>query len=152
MAKVDLGEKRTCPECEVKFYDLTRNPATCPKCGYSYDPTLVAATIVAEVIQPEPDTSADGKTAKAATDEDEEEIDEAEDEAKELELDGDNTSLMAGSDDGDDDVGDKPGRNPDLDGFSTSDEEEEDADAALVTDEDTLPTADDSDDDDDAEI
>jgi uncharacterized protein (TIGR02300 family) len=28
--KAELGEKRICPECGAKFYDLTRNPATCP--------------------------------------------------------------------------------------------------------------------------
>jgi len=42
MAKVDLGEKRVCPECEAKFYDLTKNPATCPMCQFSYDPLLIA--------------------------------------------------------------------------------------------------------------
>ena len=36
--KAELGEKRVCPECEAKFYDLTKNPATCPMCGHSFDP------------------------------------------------------------------------------------------------------------------
>lgn len=33
MAKPELGLKRTCVACGTKFYDLTRQPALCPKCG-----------------------------------------------------------------------------------------------------------------------
>lgn len=33
MAKPELGLKRVCVACGTKFYDLTRTPAVCPKCG-----------------------------------------------------------------------------------------------------------------------
>jgi uncharacterized protein (TIGR02300 family) len=33
MAKPELGLKRTCVGCGAKFYDMTRSPAHCPKCG-----------------------------------------------------------------------------------------------------------------------
>ena len=33
MAKPELGLKRTCVACGTRFYDLTRSPAVCPKCG-----------------------------------------------------------------------------------------------------------------------
>ncbi|MBC7799684.1 MAG: TIGR02300 family protein [Gemmatimonadaceae bacterium] len=33
MAKPELGLKRVCVSCSTKFYDLTREPAVCPKCG-----------------------------------------------------------------------------------------------------------------------
>ncbi|MBX6374419.1 MAG: TIGR02300 family protein [Acetobacteraceae bacterium] len=33
MAKPELGLKRVCVACGTKFYDLTRSPAICPKCG-----------------------------------------------------------------------------------------------------------------------
>jgi uncharacterized protein (TIGR02300 family) len=33
MAKPELGTKRVCVSCSAKFYDLTRQPAICPKCG-----------------------------------------------------------------------------------------------------------------------
>ncbi len=33
MAKPELGLKRTCVDCNARFYDLTRVPAVCPKCG-----------------------------------------------------------------------------------------------------------------------
>ncbi len=33
MAKPELGTKRVCVSCGAKFYDLTKSPAVCPKCG-----------------------------------------------------------------------------------------------------------------------
>ncbi len=33
MADAHLGQKRACPSCGGKFYDLTKNPAQCPYCG-----------------------------------------------------------------------------------------------------------------------
>ena len=33
MAKPELGLKRVCVACGTRFYDLTRAPAVCPKCG-----------------------------------------------------------------------------------------------------------------------
>ncbi len=33
MAKPELGNKRQCLSCGAKFYDLSRDPILCPKCG-----------------------------------------------------------------------------------------------------------------------
>ncbi len=33
MAKPELGLKRVCVSCGTRFYDLTKQPAICPKCG-----------------------------------------------------------------------------------------------------------------------
>ncbi len=33
MAKPELGTKRVCVSCGARFYDLTKTPAICPKCG-----------------------------------------------------------------------------------------------------------------------
>ncbi len=38
MDKEKLGTKQTCPNCGAKFYDLTREPAECPKCEHSFVP------------------------------------------------------------------------------------------------------------------
>jgi uncharacterized protein (TIGR02300 family) len=38
MAKPELGLKRTCVACGAKFYDLTKSPAVCPKCGTEQPP------------------------------------------------------------------------------------------------------------------
>ncbi len=32
MAKPELGTKRVCVSCAARFFDLTRQPAVCPKC------------------------------------------------------------------------------------------------------------------------
>lgn len=36
MAKDEWGVKRLCPHCGSKFYDLGRDPMTCPECGQSF--------------------------------------------------------------------------------------------------------------------
>ncbi|WP_027174259.1 TIGR02300 family protein [Methylobacterium sp. 10] len=36
MARPELGLKRQCMSCGAKFYDLDKDPATCPKCGTIY--------------------------------------------------------------------------------------------------------------------
>ncbi len=33
MAKPELGNKRVCVSCSARFYDLTKQPAICPKCS-----------------------------------------------------------------------------------------------------------------------
>lgn len=33
MAKPEWGTKRTCTSCDAKFYDMTKRPVVCPKCG-----------------------------------------------------------------------------------------------------------------------
>ena len=33
MAKAELGMKLTCESCGARFYDLNKQPGTCPKCG-----------------------------------------------------------------------------------------------------------------------
>ncbi|MEP3278363.1 MAG: TIGR02300 family protein [Stappiaceae bacterium] len=43
MAKPELGTKRLCSSCGTKYYDLSRDPITCPKCGHIFV-LAVAAT------------------------------------------------------------------------------------------------------------
>jgi uncharacterized protein (TIGR02300 family) len=38
LANPELGAKQICPNCQSKFYDLGRRPATCPKCATQFDP------------------------------------------------------------------------------------------------------------------
>ena len=38
MAKVELGLKRTCLSCDMRFYDFKRSPIVCPGCGTEFDP------------------------------------------------------------------------------------------------------------------
>ncbi|MBW4025421.1 MAG: TIGR02300 family protein [Proteobacteria bacterium] len=38
MGTVSLGAKRTCSSCGVRFFDLTRAPAVCPRCETVQEP------------------------------------------------------------------------------------------------------------------
>lgn len=42
MGKAELGTKRLCPNCGAKYYDLNRDPVTCPKCNALFATGLVA--------------------------------------------------------------------------------------------------------------
>jgi len=44
MAKADWGLKRTCQSCGARFYDMGKDPASCPKCGTKFDPEVVLKT------------------------------------------------------------------------------------------------------------
>ena len=57
VAKPELGSKRQCESCGAKFFDLNRNPITCPKCN-----SIVQA-------------SGPGRASRAAADDDEAEVD-----------------------------------------------------------------------------
>src|SRR4029079_10186522 len=37
VAKPELGTKRLCSGCGAKFYDLSKDPITCPKCGTVFE-------------------------------------------------------------------------------------------------------------------
>ena len=118
MVSDELGTKRTCPSCGARFYDLNKDPITCPKCAQAF---------VAEPLLP---SKADGPVAKpkaapkpAPRVEDE---DELEDNDTLVSLD----DLDEDTDDGDDetagiedvDLGDDDGDDEDV--FLEEDEEE----------------------------
>ncbi|OYX43833.1 MAG: TIGR02300 family protein [Rhodobacterales bacterium 32-67-9] len=52
MPKDEWGVKRLCPHCASRFYDLQRDPMTCPECGHTFTAeSLVAGrgrTMIAE--------------------------------------------------------------------------------------------------------
>ncbi|OFW82787.1 MAG: TIGR02300 family protein [Alphaproteobacteria bacterium GWF2_58_20] len=41
MAKPEWGIKRICPHCEIRYYDLGKNPPVCPSCKGVYDAELM---------------------------------------------------------------------------------------------------------------
>ena len=41
MAKAELGLKRTCLSCGMRYYDFNRTPIICPGCQTAFDPELV---------------------------------------------------------------------------------------------------------------
>ncbi len=58
MAKESWGKKRTCPKCEIRFYDLNKDPLLCPNCEHSF-----SLETINEVFKKVPKES----TAKKAT-------------------------------------------------------------------------------------
>lgn len=63
MAKPELGTKRVCPSCGAKYYDLLRNPITCPNCGTVFEITReraapARAAAPAPVVDEEAETEA----------------------------------------------------------------------------------------------
>lgn len=43
MAKPELGTKRLCGSCGAKFYDLSKDPIVCPKCGTVFEIVIPVA-------------------------------------------------------------------------------------------------------------
>lgn len=44
MTKVEWGNKRICPNCGTRYYDMRRDPITCPKCGAPFDAEFLVKT------------------------------------------------------------------------------------------------------------
>jgi uncharacterized protein (TIGR02300 family) len=42
VAKPELGMKRQCQNCGAKFFDLSRDPIVCPKCGTTFQVTALS--------------------------------------------------------------------------------------------------------------
>ena len=131
MAKNDPGTKQTCPECGVKFYDLNKRPAVCPKCAHSYNPDAGAKVVKKREPEPEavvePEAAVLEDEAPAAVEEDEiEGLDAEEEEAEALALDSDEPAILpAGDEDADDEPVDAKAALPE--GF-TEEGVEDDAD------------------------
>jgi len=41
MPKAEWGVKHTCTSCAARFYDMLRNPITCPKCETEVNVTVI---------------------------------------------------------------------------------------------------------------
>ncbi len=109
MVKKEWGTKRECAECGARFYDLNRDPITCPKCETVFvtetaKPRAKAKAKAEPAQQPAEPAAANDDNAEAEVDEEvallseagiepEEEDDDAEDGAD---------GLIAGEFDGDD--------------------------------------------------
>lgn len=107
MAKPEWGTKRFCQNCGARFYDMGRDPVTCPKCGTPFAPRPLvrqrkAATAVAE--EASPATAKKGKAVAvddaetvedtAPTDVEDDEFDETDEDLDSLTDDEEDDSLM----------------------------------------------------------
>jgi uncharacterized protein (TIGR02300 family) len=41
LGKIERGIKRICQDCGALYYDLEKDPITCPKCGAGFDPEAI---------------------------------------------------------------------------------------------------------------
>lgn len=109
MAKAELGLKRTCLSCGMRFYDFNRTPIICPGCQTEFDPELVVRSRRGRAVTKSDSKS--GKDAPAAVAEvadapEEEEAKATEDPSTSGESDGDAEFEGADIDvDGDDSAG-----------------------------------------------
>lgn len=136
MSKEKLGVKRKCSACDAKFYDLSKTPIICPKCGHRFDSALMAAKKPVKEVAPV--ASIEG--VKGVKDDEEDEI---EDQAVEISLD----DLVEGEengagDDGDDSKADENGDTAleNFDGVNFPDDDDadddDDDDVALIDEDD----------------
>jgi len=51
VAKPELGTKRLCPSCGAKYYDLMRDPITCPKCGTIFETVTTTRAVKAAKVE-----------------------------------------------------------------------------------------------------
>ena len=84
MANPELGTKQVCPNCQAKFYDLGRRPATCPKCATEFDPEEAVRSRRVRARTTAPNYEADEEKPVKAREPDAEEGFEEQDETPEL--------------------------------------------------------------------
>ncbi len=123
MARPELGLKRQCMNCGAKFYDLARDPATCPKCGAVYQAAAtsrVAAPALSRREEEEDETDEKGPEMVSLDEVEaaEDDVDTATDDDAGDEAGGDDADTFLEEEDaGDDDVSDL------IDGDIENDEE-----------------------------
>lgn len=97
MVKADLGTKRACLACGMRFYDLNRSPILCPGCGAEFD--------LENIIKSRKGRSAAKtipRTDVGATDDDQNEDDDNANELSDIVVDGNDDDGIDFNDDDDD--------------------------------------------------
>ena len=140
MAIPELGAKQICPNCQAKFYDLGRRPATCPKCATVFDPEEAVRSRRMRARTAVPDyESDDEKPAKVVNPEAEEGFEDEPDETPEIDQ-----AVEADPVETDDEVSDDPTPASPADDLGVDFAEEE---VEEEVEDDTVPFLEDEDDD-----
>ena len=101
MAKPEWGRKVTCASCSNKFYDMRREPATCPSCGATNDPLQAFRPKRGAAANPVPQKEAKPK-AKVLPDEDDDDLDAVLPDVDDDDLDEDDVEDVLDDDEDDD--------------------------------------------------
>lgn len=136
MANPELGAKQICPNCSTKFYDLSRRPAHCPKCGTDFDPEEALRNRRVRARAPLPEDDVEEEKVKAVPD-NEDGFEAEPEEAPELDAAVDEPPLITSDDD---DEGDAPIADEsvgvDFAEDDVADDDEEDDDVPFLEDDD----------------
>ncbi len=95
MAKAELGIKRLCGSCGMRFYDFKRSPILCPGCSTEFDPN--------HIVKSRKSRSASKASEKAVALDDDDALDIIDDDDLDDDLD-DQADVNSKSDDDDDDL------------------------------------------------
>lgn len=76
MAKPEWGQKRTCPTCAAKFYDLRQETIVCPVCKSAFDPEKLPKPRRGSPVAREDKPAAPAKRAAPIADEEEDDGDD----------------------------------------------------------------------------
>ena len=105
MVSAELGQKRRCFSCGMKFYDFNKSPITCPECGSEFDPENLLksrrgkSAVKADVVKPDAATKDDLEDESETKDD---EFDESDDVADDDDLPSDDeTFIPVAGEDGD---------------------------------------------------
>ena len=105
MVSAELGQKRRCFSCGMKFYDFNKSPITCPECGSEFDPENLLksrrgkSAVKVAVIKP---GAADEDDLEDESETKDDEFDESDDVAADNDLPSDDdTFIPAAGEDGD---------------------------------------------------
>lgn len=112
MTKAEWGTKRICSDCGTRYYDMRKDPPTCPKCGAVFE--AVSAKAKRRPAPPEEKAVAKKKQkpagdleleSKVLEDAEEDEEDELIEDASELGEDEDVSEVIETKVEGEEDVG-----------------------------------------------
>jgi uncharacterized protein (TIGR02300 family) len=104
MVSTELGQKRRCFSCGVKFYDFNKSPITCPECASEFDPENLLksrrgkSAVKAAVVKPDAAAEDDLEDESETKDD---EFDESDDVADDNLPSDDETFIPAAGEDGD---------------------------------------------------
>ena len=104
MAKPEWGMKRFCQNCGARFYDMRRDPPTCPKCGTPFAPrplvrqrraaAAVAVSPVAAAVIPEDDLGVEIPPFDDSLPTEEDDFDESEEDVEPLKAEAEDEALL----------------------------------------------------------
>ena len=93
LAKPEWGMKRSCASCGARFYDMKRDPITCPKCEAVFDPDQATRLKRARTAPPPQEAKAAAAAPAAEKADSDDELEEAAD-VEDVEVDDEDDDVL----------------------------------------------------------